>query len=400
MKNILLILPYGSVGGMERLALNFYNQYKSQGYVVKAIKIIQLESDIIHFGVDEIALSKVDFYQMSFLKRFWFYCKIPFIIHKIVKKNKITHSISFGDMANVFSSLSFSKEYKVASIHSFKSIEFKERNFLNKIFKLAFKTSYFFFDKVVCISEAVKLDLLTNCGFNFANKMQVIYNPHNFEEIKKLSNEPLQFDFENQLFENKVILFLGRITLVKATWHLIKAYSLIENRDNSIKLVFIGDGDSSLTNYLLELAAKLGIQENVVFLGRKSNPYPYIKRASVLALTSFYEGTPNVIVEAIACQTPIVSSNCTDGIRELMSCQEYREKDNFIITESGIITPNFYKGSIDIPEDSTIIKEEIIFSEALNEILQKDVYTFKIKNNKELLLAKFNLETIASSYVS
>ena len=43
-------MPYGGVGGMERLALNFYNQYKSQGYTVKAIKIIQLDSDIIHFG--------------------------------------------------------------------------------------------------------------------------------------------------------------------------------------------------------------------------------------------------------------------------------------------------------------------------------------------------------------
>jgi hypothetical protein len=123
MKNILLIMPYGSVGGMERLALNFYTHYKSQGYEVKAIKIIQLPTDIIHFGEDEISLSTIDFNQMSFSKRFWFYFTIPFLIRKIVKENRTTHSISFGDMANVFSSLSFTSEYKIASIHSFKSIE-------------------------------------------------------------------------------------------------------------------------------------------------------------------------------------------------------------------------------------------------------------------------------------
>ncbi len=400
MKNILLIMPYGGVGGMERLALNFYNQYKKKGYSVKAIKIIQLDADIIHFGEDEIALSTIDFIQMSFSKRFWFYCKIPFLIHQIIKKNKITHSISFGDMANVFSSLSFSKEFKVASIHSFKSIEFKEKNFLNIFFKLAYKTTYFFFNKVVCISETVKLDLIKNCGFKFQNKLQVLYNPHDFEAIERLSKERFESVFEDELFQNKVILFLGRITLVKAPWHLIKSFSLLKNLDNSVKLVFIGEGDAHLTNYLLELTVKLGIKENVVFLGRKSNPYSYLKRASVLALTSYYEGTPNVIVEAIALETPIVSSNCTDGILELMSNRKSIKEGNFISTESGLITPNFYKGSLNIPLDESITNEEIIFSDAINKVLYSDEYVSKIIENKAQLLAKFNLESIASSYIS
>ncbi|WP_396166563.1 glycosyltransferase [Flavobacterium sp.] len=400
MKNILLIMPYGGVGGMERLALNFYNQYKKKGCTVKVLKIIQLNSDIVRFGENEIALSTIDFIEMPFWKRFWFYCKIPFLIHHIIKKNKITHSISFGDMANVFSSLSFSKEFKVASIHSFKSIEFKEKNFLNKIFKLAYKTTYFFFNKVVCISETVKLDLIKNCGFKFQNKLKVLYNPHDFEAIDRLSDEHLESVFEEELFQNKVILFLGRLTLVKAPWHLIKAFSLLKNLDNSMKLVFIGDGDEGLTNYLLELTVKLGIKENVVFLGRKSNPYPYLKRASILALTSYYEGTPNVIVEAIATETPIVTSNCTDGILELMSTKKQIIQEDFILTESGIITPSFYKGRLDIPLDETVTNEEIIFSKAINKVLFQDDYVSVIKKNKEQLLSKFNLETIAANYLS
>ena len=400
MKNILLIIPYGGVGGMERLAFNFYKQYISRGYNVKVIKIIQLDSDIVHFGDDEIALSTKDFIQMSFINRLYFYCKLPFLIHNVIKKNKISLSISFGDMTNLFSSLSFSKEYKIGSIHSFKSIEFKEQNFLNKIFKLAYKTSYFFFDKVVCISQAVRLDLIENCGFKFPKKIQVLYNPHDISEIQNLSEEHLESDFEEQLFQNKVVLFLGRISLVKAPWHLIKSFSLLKNLDNSIKLVFIGDGDIYLTKYLIELTAKFGIEENVVFLGRKSNPYSYLKRASVLAMTSYYEGTPNVIVEAIATGTPIVSSNSTSGLRELMSNKEYIHFNNFISTECGIITPSFYFGSFKIPLDESIINEEIIFSKAISELLNNEDYAIKIEENKVNLLDKFNLEVIASEYIS
>jgi glycosyltransferase involved in cell wall biosynthesis len=230
--------------------------------------------------------------------------------------------------------------------------------------------------------------------------LKVLYNPHDFEAIDRLSDEHLESVFEEELFQNKVILFLGRLTLVKAPWHLIKAFSLLKNLDNSMKLVFIGDGDEGLTNYLLELTVKLGIKENVVFLGRKSNPYPYLKRASILALTSYYEGTPNVIVEAIATETPIVTSNCTDGILELMSTKKQIIQEDFILTESGIITPSFYKGRLDIPLDETVTNEEIIFSKAINKVLFQDDYVSVIKKNKEQLLSKFNLETIAANYLS
>ena len=400
MKKILLVMPYGSVGGMERLALNFYNQYKLDGYEVKAVKIIQLQSDIIHFGTDEIALSTIDFNEMSFLKRFWFYIKIPFILRKIIKQNQITHSIAFGDMANVFSSLTFTNEFKIASIHALKSVEFISKSFLNSVFKKAFQTSYRYFDKVVCISEAIKADLVEKCNYKFPENLQVIYNPHNVKQIEALTQEVLDSAFEEELFSKKVVLFLGRLSLQKAPWHLIKAFSLLPNNDHSIKLVLIGDGDQHITNALELLVDKLNIKENVVFLGRKSNPYKYLKKASVLALSSYYEGTPNVIVEAIATETPIVSSNCTDGIIELMSVKQHDSIEKFIITESGIITPNFFKGSLLFPVNQEIIYEEHVFAKALTEVLNIDTYRKKLIQNKEKLLKKFDLNIVSKQYLS
>lgn len=394
-------MPYGSVGGMERLALNFYTHYKSKGYSVKAIKIIQLPSDIIHFGEDEIALSQVDFNEMSFVKRLLFYIRIPFIIRKTVKQQAITHSIAFGDMANVFSSLSGTKEFKIASIHALKSVEFVNKNFLSTLFKLAFKSSYYFFDKVVCISEAIQKDLLANCGYKFPSNLTVIYNPHDTQTINQLASQRIESPEELELFDtHEVVLFLGRMSYQKAPWHLIKAFSLLPNPDAKLKLVFIGDGDSHITNNLNELVQQLNIAPHVVFLGRKSNPYQYLTKAKVLALSSYYEGTPNVIVEAIATKIPIVSSNCTDGIMELMSYQQKTNQGKYIITESGIITPTFFKGHLDIPENDDFIPEEYLFAEALQMVLATESYKENLMKHKEELLSKFDLERVSELYLA
>ena len=400
MKKILLIMPYGSVGGMERLALNFYNHYSKQNYEVKALKIIRLKDDIISFGNDEIALSEIDFSEMSSSQRLKFYFKAPMMIRKIIKENQITHSISFGDMANFFSSLSFTNEHKVASIHALKSVELINKSFFNTISKISYKSTYYFFDKVVCISDAIKKDLIENCGFAFKQKLKVIYNPHDIKSIEFLSNIPIESEDEKQIFNNDVIVFLGRFSFQKSPWHLIKAFSLIEKKHQNLKLVFIGDGDSNVESYLQDLILKLKISDKVFFLGRKSNPYQYLKKSKILALSSNYEGTPNVIVESIACEVPVVSSNCTDGIIELMSLGEMKKTDNLLETESGFITPNFFKGVLAIPNNDEITSEEKDFAQALELILLDKKYKQKLLIHKQKLLSKFDLEKVTQSYLS
>ena len=198
-KNILLVIPYGGVGGMERLAMTFYNQYKSDGFEVKIIKIIKLPTDLINFGTDEIGLSEIDLHAMSLLKRFWFYLTIPFLIRQFIRKNKITHSISFGDLSNFFSSLTYTSEYKIASIHALKSAEFAKKSIFNSIFKFSYLYLYNNFKKVVCISKAIKKDLILNCNFKFVDKLIVIYNPHDISNIDYLSDLPILDEDEIKL---------------------------------------------------------------------------------------------------------------------------------------------------------------------------------------------------------
>src|SRR5690606_4275008 len=96
---------------------------------------------------------------------------------------------------------------------------------------------------------------------------------------------------EAELFSTRTVVFLGRLTGVKALWHLIRAFHVVLDRGVQARLVFIGDGDSDMTGYLRSLVDAYGIGDSVTFLGRRPNPYKYLARADVLALSSHYEGT-------------------------------------------------------------------------------------------------------------
>src|SRR5690606_781252 len=102
----------------------------------------------------------------------------PFKLRKLIKNNNITHSIAFGDMANIFSALTYTKEFKIGSIHALKSVELNSDSFFTRFIKYAYRTIYKNLDKVVCISAAIKKDLLENCHYKFPENLQVIYNPH------------------------------------------------------------------------------------------------------------------------------------------------------------------------------------------------------------------------------
>lgn len=392
-------MPYGGVGGMERLALHFYNYYKTQGYSVKALKFITMQSDIIKFNEDEYALLNKDLSELSALKRLWFYITAPLKLRKIIKKNKITHSIAFGDMANMFSALTYTSEFKIGSIHALKSVELNSSSLFTQIIKWSYKSIYKNLNKVVCISAAIHKDLLENCDYKFPENLEIIYNPHDIESIQKLAQEPINNSNEEAIFKGKTILYIGRLSHQKAPWHLIKAFNEVIKDIKEVNLIFIGDGDPDVSKYIENQIKAYNIADCIHFLGRKINPYKYLKQADVLALCSYYEGTPNVIVEAMALGIPIVSSNCTEGILELMSLKTQNPSNKKIKVESGIITPNLYKGILGFPNSYELTFEEEQLSEALSTVLTDVNFKLNLELNKRELLKKFALKVSAETYL-
>lgn len=386
-----MLMPYGSVGGMEKLAYTFYLNYKKLGYKVKAVKIVGLEDDIIHFGDDEIILSSKDFADYSFLGRFSFYAKIPLLLRKIILKYQIDYTISFGDMANCFSALTFTRERKIASIHAVKSIER-----LSGFFRWSMDHTYQRFYKVVCISQAIKDDLIKNCGYRY-NNLEVIYNPHDSCYITEQAQQDIMTKEEAELFNGKTILFLGRLGLQKAPWHLVNAFKIAEQGLHDFKLVFIGDGTPEVEQLLRNQIRDLGLEERVVFLGRKSNPYPYLKKTTLLVLSSYYEGTPNVIAEAIVLDTPVVSTNSTAGVAEMM-VHDFKQIDGeMLICGAGIITPNMLKDEVAMPQSLNYIDSEYVFAEALQRIgLERQIWA---NPEREAMLEKYDTDYVLETYL-
>lgn len=89
--------------------------------------------------------------------------------------------------------------------------------------------------------------------------------------------------------------------------------------DPTIELALIGDGPER--EALVELVEQLGLQSSVRFEGQLANPYPWIRNAELLCIPSLYEGLPNVALEAMCLHTPIVATDCSGSLRELLGVQ-------------------------------------------------------------------------------
>jgi len=159
---------------------------------------------------------------------------------------------------------------------------------------------------IIGVSEGVMTDF-TNLFSKFAiKKAHYIYNPMDFEMIETLGNK------KTPLPDNYIV-HVGKFTNQKRHDILIKAYhqSGVEE-----KLVLVGKGELEVKTQ--NLVKELGLDGRVIFAGFQPNPYHYIKHAKLMTLSSIYEGLPTVILESLILKTPVVSTDCESGPKEML----------------------------------------------------------------------------------
>ncbi|WP_338804071.1 glycosyltransferase [Xenorhabdus griffiniae] len=197
---------------------------------------------------------------------------------------------------------------------------------------------------LICVSDAVGLDLKENLSLT-PKKMVTIYNPFNLAEIKNHSLEINPYSDENYF------LHLGRFHNVKRHDRLLDAFA---KADLPCKLLIAGQGDYGITKEIKQKIEKLGLQSKVFLIGFLVNPLPVIRGAKAVVLSSDSEGLGNVLIEALICHTPIVSTNCPGGISEIMvnELEQYKseltsgslaEKMRLVYQNPPIITEDMYK---------------------------------------------------------
>jgi glycosyltransferase involved in cell wall biosynthesis len=161
-----------------------------------------------------------------------------------------------------------------------------------------------------CVSDGAHQDMLTLIGN--LNRTTTIYNPCDANEIRKAAAQPLAIE-KFGLADKGYMIHVGSFDTMKGHQDLLHAYAKTERK---LPLVLVGRG--RLEDEIKQLAVQLNIGDCVKFLGFHTNPYPLIKAAALLVLTSKFEGFGYVIVEAQALEVPVISTDCPFGPRELL----------------------------------------------------------------------------------
>ena len=169
-------------------------------------------------------------------------------------------------------------------------------------------------DAVLAISQGVANDLTQGLGLA-PSMVKVIYNPSFNPRILERAKEPVDHLWLKSDAGLPVVISVGRLSHQKDFGTMVRAFAIVRERIPS-RLLIVGDGE--LRGETERLIAELGLGESVDIVGFVDNPFKYMARATVYAMSPRYEGLGNVFIEAQVCGLPIVSTDCPGGPREIL----------------------------------------------------------------------------------
>lgn len=179
-----------------------------------------------------------------------------------------------------------------------------------RMYRAIYRLLYRRADVVICQSDAMVADM-AQLGVP-RGKLIRIYNPVAVEQVNALAREPLIAPWDG----DPRLVSVGRLSHQKGYDILLEAMVAVRARHPGVTLRIFGDGYERIA--LEQTVSRLGLHHAVTFCGFASNPYPDVSAADVFVSSSRYEGFSNAIVEALACGTPVVATDCPSANREVI----------------------------------------------------------------------------------
>ncbi|MBB4857920.1 glycosyltransferase involved in cell wall biosynthesis [Novosphingobium chloroacetimidivorans] len=146
-------------------------------------------------------------------------------------------------------------------------------------------------------------------------RAQVIANGVDIAAVRARAAEPCDHPWTHEAVP--IVLGIGRLARQKNFGTLVTAFAHAR-AERPLRLMIVGGGKRASRERLEQQARELGVLEDVAFVGRVTNPFPYMRAASVLALPSVWEGASNVLLEALACDVPIVASYSAGNAEQVL----------------------------------------------------------------------------------
>lgn len=292
-RKIALFIPNLEGGGAERVMVVLANSFVNRGFKVDLIvasssgalkKLVSKDVKIVDLKVKRAfsAIPKLRRYikenNQVVLMSFLGYANVIALLANLFLKNEVRHVISERE--------DIKETLKQSSV--------KRSFILKNLMKILYKKA----DKIIAISNQVASSLVEELNIERSN-INVIYNPYMFDN--KLSAE----SSEGRGIPK--VISVGRLVPIKNFQFLLEVFKeVVESVD--AELIILGEGH--LRSKLEEQIEILNLGNKVKLMGFVNNPINYLNKADLFVIPSISEGFGNVVLEAMSCSLPIVSSKC------------------------------------------------------------------------------------------
>lgn len=365
-------------GGAEKIVLTIINELAKENTNIELICLEENNFYDLPSNIKITYLKKNSGKSNGIMKLF----EIPFLSYKLkkyIEKNNIKIVQSHLYRANYINVLSniLGSNHKSQIVNHGIASRYKIKGLLGKINLFLIKKLYTKANTVITISQEMKNDL--NRLYEFKNSQLVINNPYDLNNIDILKIQEIpEFIFNP---EKTYLITMGRLIKLKRYDDVIKS---LRNLPENIELILLGEGEEEKN--LKILTKKLDLEGRTHFIGNVKNPFKYLYNADIFILSSETEGFPNSLIEALACNLLIVSSDCISGPREILAPNTDSAtiaKDKFQIEEFGILYPT---GNVQELSNSILC------------LIEYNNIKIDLRNKKNTRAKDFSLEKIIIQY--
>lgn len=300
---IAIFLPSLEGGGAERMMVRLANRMSERGFEVDLVVVRAvgpyLEDVSCRVRIVDLGCSRV-FYSLFRLVRYL----------KVERPLSLLSALDNANMLAVLARMISGHEMNLV-ISQRCVLGFESDSARDVRSRLELWSRQYFYphaDAIVAVSQDVA-ESLRAISVVDQDLVKVIHNPTFTDSLIALSHERIEHPW---LLPGQppFLLGVGRLTSQKDFQTLIKAFARVRS-SRQVRLVILGEGE--LRPELESMIASLGLTEDVLMPGFEKNPFSWMRRSTAFILSSRYEGFVNVLVEAMACGAPVISTNCPGG---------------------------------------------------------------------------------------
>lgn len=306
--DIALFIPSLSGGGAERVFSVLANAFCAQGLQVD---VVLVDAKGAFLSVLDKRIHVVDLKKSSASASL-------FSLAGYLKTTRPQALLCALDYANVIATMAWLFAGKPCRIflseHSTPSMLMKQSSaFIRGVLPLLMKHLYRCADRIVAVSDGVAADLSAFIQLS-PQHICTIYNPVDLAQIRQAALLPLSDDWL-QPDAAPVFVAVGRLSTEKNFPMLIEAFEQCR-AIHQCRLIILGEGPAR--SALEQQIAVSHFRGDIRLAGFCSNPYAYMRNAAALILSSNTEGLPTVLMEALACNTQIIATDCPHGPSEIL----------------------------------------------------------------------------------